>query len=137
MEDILKLVEKRNQLVFLILAKIYVRTKGRTNEGIWESEIKSDLQKLMGDEFDAEEFNTAVQYCISEQLINGFSYSLTTSGRRYFENLLISLQNAPTEDKKLLKENLPEKVSKYLEITEKIITIGSFLSRVIGQLPPA
>ncbi len=136
MEDILKLINKREYYVFLILAKIYIETKGQTQELIYESEIKKPMQELLGEDYDNEYFKIGIRYCSEEGYTKGRShYSLTVYGRRYFEELLFSIQNAPDEEKEILKEKLPDKLSKYLEITDKLITIGNFLARLANGTP--
>lgn len=136
MEDILKLINKREYYVFLILSKIYIETKGQMHELLYESEIKKPMQELLGEDFDKEYFSIGIHYCFEEGYIKGIShYSLTVNGRRYFEDLLISVQNAPDEEKELLKEKLPDKVIKYLDITDKVINIGAFLARLANGNP--
>ena len=127
MEDILQIIDNRKRYVFLILSKIYIRTKGRTDEGMWEIEIETEMKKLLESDFNDVYFSVAIQYCISENYIQGYSYGLTTYGRRYFDDLILSLQNASEEEKKILKQKLPEKILKYLEISSHAATLMSFL----------
>ncbi len=130
MEDILKIIEDRELYSHLILAKVYIGTKGKTNES-FIGDIQKELKALFNSEFNIEMYRIALQYLYSENLVKYSNASmLTNEGRAYFESFIKNLQKANEEDIKLLNTHLPINVSKFLGLSSNIITVVDFLNKI-------
>lgn len=132
MNEILKIIEERELYVHLILAKVYLSTKGKTNMS-HNGDMYREMKELFGEEFDREMYSTAIQYLRSEDLAKGSDAShLTNYGRSYFEGFVKNYQTLEIEDKELLLKKLPKKVVEFFGFAANIITVKDFLSRLIN-----
>jgi hypothetical protein len=129
MNEILKIIEERDLYAHLILTKIYLETKGQTND-VFRGDYNYGLESLFEDEFNEEMVLIARNYLYSEGYVEYPSaVNLTIFGRRYFENLIKSYQNINEEEVELLKTKLPDKVVTFLGLTSNVVTILDFINK--------
>jgi hypothetical protein len=120
MNEILKIIEERDLYAHLILTKIYLETKGQTND-VFRGDFNYDLESLFEDEFKNEMVIIARQYLYSEGYVEYPSaVNFTPSGRRYFENLIKSYQEITEEE------------ASFLGITANTVTIIDFFQKLIN-----
>jgi len=131
MNVILKIIEDRELYSHLILVKLFISTKGMTNE-VYQGNMYRDMKALFGDEFDEEMYRVASQYLRSKDLVVGANIGrLTNYGRDYLENFARSYQNITPEENEILQKKLPEKIKSFLGISADIITVGNFLQLIL------
>jgi hypothetical protein len=127
MNEILKLIEERELYVHLILSKVYLSTKGRTNE-VFQGNLEADFVHLFGSEFNLDTYRTAKNFLYSENYVAYPSaIQLTVYGRRYFEDFIRNYQDINESEKEILKTELPEKVVAFLGLASSVCTIGDFI----------
>ncbi|MBU2995495.1 hypothetical protein KO500_03585 [Cellulophaga baltica] len=131
MNSILKLLETRDLYIHLILFKIYLQTSGRTKIPINESDLKNEIKEIFDGDYSYQDYLTATQYLISENLVENSFMGLTVKGRAYFENWIKEFENLSKEDQQKLNENLSPKISKFFELTDNIVKVGTFVTKLI------
>ena len=123
MNQILKLINRRELYVHLIMFKIYLDTRGQTNQ-TYKGNLKSEIKELFGEEFEYDDYSTALNYIYTE----GYSkfpsvVNLTSSGRSYFENWIYDFTELTEKEKTSINEKLPEKIKKYLGLTKDALVV--------------
>lgn len=132
MNEILKLIEERELYVHLILLKVYLSTKGRTND-LFHGNLEKDFVELFESEFNKETFLTAKNFLYSEGYVtSSASVQLTVSGRRYLENFIRNYQFIDENDRQILISKLSKKVTSFLGLASNVVTISDFLMRLSG-----
>jgi len=131
MNQILKLIEKREVYNHIILFKIYLETKGNT-DSFYGGNLRKDIHTLIGDDFTNEDFHNAEQYLQSSgYLRSSMSSCLTVQGRDYFERWIKDFGALTNEDKELLNKKLSAKAIAFLGITKDVaVTVGSVVKVV-------
>ncbi len=130
MNEILKLIEERELYVHLILSKVYLSTKGRTNE-VFHGNLEKDFVELFESDFDKETFRTAKNFLYSEGYVTSpSSIQLTVSGRKYLENFIKNYQFIDENDREILISKLSKKVTSFFGLASNITTISDFLIRM-------
>ena len=123
MNQILKLINTRELYTHLIMFKVYLDTKGQTNKS-YNGNLQKEVQNLFGDEFDYEDFSTALNYLFTEGYTKYYSaQTLTANGRRYFEDWIYDFIELTEEEKTKINENLPEKIKTYLGIAKDALVV--------------
>lgn len=123
MNQVLKLIQERELYVHLILFKVYLNTKGRTDK-VYSGNLTKELTSLFESEFNREYFDTALQYLFTEGYTKYTSaQTLTVEGRRYFEQWIQEFAKLDESEKKLLNEKLPSKIKDFLGITKDAIVV--------------
>jgi len=131
MNNILKLLETRNLYIHLMLFKIYLQSNGRTKNPINTSDLKNEIKEIFGDDYSHQDYLTAVEYLISENLVEDIQMGLTIGGRTYFENWIIEFENLSKEDQENLNESLSPKVSKFFELTDKVSKVATLVTKLV------
>lgn len=135
MNEILKIIEERELYVHLILAKLYLKTYGRTDLH-YNGDIFSEMKSLFDEEFNEDVYKAASDFLISENYVKNIRLdgivSLTTYGRSYFEDFVKKYQTLTEDDNELLIKKLPKKVVEFFGFAANIITVKDFLSRIIN-----
>ena len=122
MNSILEIIDKRNLHMYLIMFKIYLDTRGKTDTG-YSGNIEKELEELLEDEYNYDSFCDAKQYLISENLVADKNVSrLSVTGRRDFEDWINEFATLDHQSKINLTNNLPNKVTQYLGITKDAIS---------------
>ncbi|WP_151198018.1 hypothetical protein [Cellulophaga baltica] len=131
MNSILKLLETRNLYIHLMLFKIYLQSNGRTKNPINTSDLKNEIKEIFGDDYSHQDYLTAVEYLISENLVEDIQMGLTIGGRTYFENWIKEFENLSKEDQENLNESLSPKVSKFFELTDKVSKVATLVTKLV------
>lgn len=134
MNTIIKLLDQREQYNYLILSRLHIETRGRTNEafnGNWRKELK----ELYGENYDEEMLRTSHQYLFSEGYTKySGSQALTVLGRDYIESWAKDFYLIETTDREILKKELPKKVFDYLGIASNSYTVATFISQLANSV---
>ncbi len=136
MNEILKILENRNLYTHLILFKIYLSTRGRTDT-FFQGDMRKDFKELFGEEFSREDYQLAEHYLESEGLTQNFSKRLTNYGRDYFERWVTDFVNLNSEETQILETELPPKVFDFFGFTDKATKILDFVVKLKEVFPDA
>lgn len=129
MNELLKIIEKRELYVHIMLFKIHIQTEGKTNN--FCSFLARDIKLLFGESFSLDDYQTAQQYLISEGLTGEDGDQLTPYGRRYIEDWARNFYTLSSEEKNILQEKLPKRVFDFFGFMEKTNTVMSFLNQLL------
>ncbi|AIZ40566.1 hypothetical protein M666_02625 [Cellulophaga baltica 18] len=114
-----------------MLFKIYLQSNGRTKNPINTSDLKNEIKEIFGDDYSHQDYLTAVEYLISENLVEDIQMGLTIGGRTYFENWIKEFENLSKEDQENLNESLSPKVSKFFELTDKVSKVATLVTKLV------
>jgi len=130
MNKILKIIEKRELYTHIILFKVYINTQGRTDE-FYRGHLEKDIEELMGDQFDSDDYYTATQYLFSEGLTEEGGFPITVSGRAYIENWANEFESLSESDREVLKKELQPKLFDFFGMAEKANTALSLIKSLV------
>lgn len=131
MNEILKIIETRDLYIHLILFKIYLSTKGRTDI-FFQGNMIDDFKELLGEDFNREDFQLAEHYLRSEGLTQNWSKRLTRNGRDYFEDWIRNFENLSEEDQVRLQSELSPKMITFFGLAEKANTVLDIVSKLVS-----
>ncbi|WKB82802.1 hypothetical protein QYR09_07135 [Cellulophaga lytica] len=129
MNEILKIIETRNLYAHLILFKIYLASKGRTDRG-YSGNLRKDIQELFGENFKQEDFLIAEQYLNSKGYLFQENYMFSDYGRDYFEDWIKNFLEIENKDIEVLESKLPGKIFNFFGIVEKGRSVLGFLNNL-------
>ena len=130
MNEILRIIEKRELYIHIILFKIYIETEGRTDD-LYGGELDKEIQTLLGENFNRNNLGTAKEYLMSEGLTKFSCRQLTTYGRNYIEEWARDFENLSESEKQELQQKLPTEVFDFFKLAEKAKTVLSFITQIL------
>ncbi|WP_430907512.1 hypothetical protein [Maribacter sp. 2-571] len=130
MNEILRIIEKRDLYTHIILFKIYIENEGRT-DNFYGGQLDKEIQSLLGENFNRNDLGTAKEYLMSQGLTKLSCKQLTTYGRSYIEDWARSFENLSESDKQELQQELPTEVFDFFKFAEKAKTVLSFITQIL------
>lgn len=130
MNEILRIIEKRELYVHIILFKVYIETEGRTDT-FYGGNIRREIKELFGNEFNDSSLGIAKEFLMSENLATTSCRQLTTYGRSYIEDWAKEFETLNESEKGQLQEKLPIKIFDFFKFTEKTNNVLSFINQLI------
>ncbi len=130
MNKILKIIETRDLYIHLILFKIYLETRGKTDTP-FGGDMRRDLKELFGKEYSHDKYRVAEQYLESEGFTKYNASCYTECGRRYFEDWIRDFENLNQEEHNILQKELSPKMYEFFGLAEKAKTVLDVISKLI------